>query len=56
MRYLNVNSENKPRKFKAEDVRQGEIILRTKAQRWIFIGGFIGVCVVAVVVYAVWLI
>lgn len=35
-----------PRTFSAEDVRQGEIILRRRWQRLVFIGGLVAACLV----------
>ena len=34
----------------AQDVRQGEIILRTPLRRWIFFGGLVGFVILAVIV------
>ncbi|TPK69433.1 peptide ABC transporter permease [Mesorhizobium sp. B2-4-19] len=40
--------------FSGQDARQGEIILRTRAQRIIFIAGLVGIVVLALVlVFAV---
>lgn len=38
--------------YSAEDVRQGEIILRTRRRRWIFFGGLVA-CVVLAIVAAI---
>jgi hypothetical protein len=38
--------------YSAEDVRQGEIILRTRRRRWIFFGGLVA-CVVLALLLAV---
>ncbi|TRC91538.1 peptide ABC transporter permease [Mesorhizobium sp. WSM4310] len=35
--------------FSGQDARQGEIILRTRAQRIIFIAGLVGIVVLALV-------
>ena len=35
--------------YSAHDVRGGEIILRTRARRWIFIAGLVGFVVIALV-------
>ncbi|KUM27382.1 peptide ABC transporter permease [Mesorhizobium loti] len=35
--------------FSGQDVRQGEIILRTRARRIIFIAGLVGIVVLALV-------
>jgi hypothetical protein len=37
--------------YRAEDVRQGEIILRTRRRRWIFFGG-LGACVILAILAA----
>ncbi|MER8595951.1 peptide ABC transporter permease [Mesorhizobium sp. M1182] len=37
--------------FSAEQVRQGEIILRTRARRIIFIGGLVGLVLLALLVW-----
>ena len=34
-----------PREFEAQDARQGEIILRTRTRRIIFIAGLVGIVV-----------
>lgn len=36
--------------YKAEDVRGGEIILRSRRRRILFVGGLIGIVLVAIVV------
>jgi hypothetical protein len=43
--------KNKPRQpvYSAEDVRQGEIILRTRMRRIIFIAGLVGAVLLALV-------
>lgn len=33
----------------AQDVRQGEIILRTRRRRWIFFGGLVAAVIVALI-------
>lgn len=38
----NNDDSPKPREFEAQDVRQGEIILRTRTRRVIFIAGLVG--------------
>ena len=35
--------------YSAQDVRGGEIILRTRARRWIFIAGLVGFVALALV-------
>jgi hypothetical protein len=35
--------------YSAEDVRQGEIILRTRRRRWIFFGGLVACVILAIV-------
>jgi len=40
-----------PPRLSAEKARGGEIILRTPARRWIFIGGLVALIVIAVVGY-----
>lgn len=37
------------RSHSAQDVRQGEVILRTRRRRWIFFGGLIAAVVLALV-------
>ncbi|MER8803296.1 peptide ABC transporter permease [Mesorhizobium sp. M0998] len=37
--------------FSAEQARQGEIILRTRARRIIFIGGLVGLVLLALLVW-----
>ena len=39
--------KDKPKRYRAEDVRQGAIILRTPFMRAIFIGGLAGAIVLA---------
>ncbi len=48
-----VPSRPEDRLHSAQDVRQGEIILRTPLRRWIFIGGLLGI-VVLVLVLRLW--
>jgi hypothetical protein len=43
------NSDDRP-VFSAEQARQGEIILRTRTRRNIFIAGLVGIVVLAIVV------
>ena len=43
-------SDNERRTYSAEEVRQGEIILRTRTRRLIFIAGLIGLVVLALVI------
>ena len=42
-----VEERQKPKVYRAEDVRQGEIVLRTPLMRWIFIGGLVAAVIVA---------
>ena len=42
------DSKSKQRIFSAEEARQGEIILRTRTRRVIFIAGLVGLVVLAV--------
>ena len=42
------DSKPKQRTFSAEEARQGEIILRTRTRRLIFIAGLVGLVVLAV--------
>jgi hypothetical protein len=37
------------RSYSAEDVRQGEIILKTRRRRWIFFGGLVACVILAIV-------
>lgn len=39
--------KNPPRTFSAKDVRQGELILRRRWQRWVFIAGLAGIVLLA---------
>ncbi|TPK92521.1 MULTISPECIES: peptide ABC transporter permease [unclassified Mesorhizobium] len=41
--------ENEGPIFSAQDARQGEIILRTRTRRIIFIAGLVGIVVLAIV-------
>ena len=43
------DSDSEQRTYSAEEVRQGEIILRTRTRRLIFIAGLIGLVVLALV-------
>jgi hypothetical protein len=45
--------ENGHQVISARDARQGEIILRTRAMRWTFIGAMAGLLVIAVVMVVV---
>jgi len=45
-----ASERSEGRTYSAEEVRQGEIILRTPLRRWIFFGGLIGFVVLAVIV------
>lgn len=47
------DSDEPERSYPAQDVRQGEIILRTPLRRWIFIGGLAGFVILAVIA-ALW--
>ncbi|MBY0224797.1 MAG: peptide ABC transporter permease [Hyphomicrobium sp.] len=38
-----------PKKYPAEKARQGQIILRTRTQRMIFVGGLVGAVLLALV-------
>jgi hypothetical protein len=42
-------SDSEQQTYSAEEVRQGEIILRTRTRRLIFIAGLIGLVVLALV-------
>lgn len=42
--------KDKPRMFSAQDVRQGEIILKRRWQRLIFIGGLVAAVLVILLV------
>ena len=42
--------DDKPRGHSGEKVRQGEIILRTRTRRLIFIGGLVGIVLVVLLV------
>ena len=42
--------DDKPRVYSGEKVRQGEIILRTRTRRLIFIGGLVGIVLVVLLV------
>ncbi|MGF1624050.1 MAG: peptide ABC transporter permease [Alphaproteobacteria bacterium] len=41
--------EGRQRSYPAEQVRQGEIILRTRTWRIIFVGGLVGLVLLAVI-------
>jgi hypothetical protein len=41
------NPHSRPRTFSAEDTRQGEIVLRTRKRRIIFVAGLAGCVVLA---------
>ena len=43
------NTEQTPREYPADKARQGEIILKARWQRLLFISGFAGIVVLAVV-------
>jgi hypothetical protein len=43
------DSDSEQRTYSAEEVRQGEIILRTRTRRLIFIAGLTGLVVLALV-------
>ena len=47
-----VDGNTEERIFSAEDARGGEIILRTRARRVIFIAGLVGCVVLGLVVHA----
>lgn len=47
-----VDESTEARIFSAEDARGGEIILRTRARRVIFIAGLVGCVVLGLVVHA----
>jgi len=47
-----VDGSTEARIFSAEDARGGEIILRTRARRVIFIAGLVGCVVLGLVVHA----
>jgi type IV secretory pathway TrbD component len=42
-------SKDTERSYPGERARQGDIVLRTSARRWIFIGGLVAAVVVAIV-------
>ena len=44
-----LDSDSEQRTYSADEVRQGEIILRTRTRRLIFIAGLIGLVVLALV-------
>ena len=44
-----MNSQNSPQDYPAEKARQGEIILRTRTQRVIFIAGLAGMLIVGLI-------
>lgn len=48
MKLVENDPKSKPRTFSAEDARQGEIILRTRTRRIIFIAGLVGLVVLTV--------
>jgi|GEM_PF-685019 len=41
--------ETKPEKISADEARGGEIILRSRRRRMIFLGGLIGMVVIAII-------
>jgi hypothetical protein len=45
----NNNTEQTPREYPADKARQGEIILKARWQRVLFISGFVGIVVLALV-------
>jgi hypothetical protein len=44
-----MEHDTRPRTISAQDARQGEIILRSRASRWIFIAGLVAVVALALV-------
>jgi hypothetical protein len=44
------SKERRPKPYPAEKARQGEIVLRTPWQRWIFIGALVA-CVLLVIAF-----
>ena len=47
---MDANGNDEPKTYRAEDVRGGEIILRTRRRRIIFFGGLIGIVLLALIV------
>ena len=45
---MSEHEPNKPETFSGADTRQGEIILRTPARRYIFIAGLVGLVVLVI--------
>jgi len=43
-------SPPQPRVYSAQEVRQGEIILRTRARKLIFFGGLVGIVLLSIIV------
>jgi len=44
-----AETESKPEKISADKARGGEIVLRTKRRRYIFLGGLIGMVLLAII-------
>lgn len=49
---IRLRESDREHPHEAQDVRQGEVILRTRRRRWIFFGGLVAAVVLAVVVSA----